>query len=173
MLSLTTLLALALTADTGTFTVEVGKSLPPFQEIALYDAGATKLRAKLESGKPITLPGTGPFDVIATPKDGVPVRVATVKSEARQVLQLADVLGTIEVFADNLPRAAAIVVTATDDPGPGERGHVVILRATDYRVEMVVPDGTYAVWVIPANGARAQKIRDNLRVLAGRSHRIE
>ena len=58
------------------------------------------------------------------------------------------------------------------DPGPGEKGHTAIQTASDYRVEMAVPAGTYAVWVVPANGAKAQRVDDSVRVQAGRSVKV-
>ena len=45
-------------------------------------------------------------------------------------------------------------------------------EAADYRVDMCVPPGAYAVWVVPANGAKAQRVVDNARVQAGRSTRV-
>jgi hypothetical protein len=76
------------------------------------------------------------------------------------------------VRSDDLPRADSVVVTATDDPGPGEKGHVALQKAGDYKEDMVVPAGTYAVWVVPFNGAKAQRIADNVRVLAGREAKV-
>lgn len=179
MLTLT-LVALSLGADADrTLLVEVAKSLPAFSQIAVYrsdDAKQQTLLATLEAGKPAKLGGAGPFDVIATPKGGLPVRIAhklEIKPGTTHALRLADFLGVVEVFGDNFPRAEAIVITAKDDPGPGEKGHVPLQRASDYRVEMVVPDGKYAVWVIPANGARALKVNDDVRVLAGHRERVE
>src|SRR5438477_256921 len=43
---------------------------------------------------------------------------------------------------------------------------------SDYRVEMPAPEGFYAVWLVPANGARAQRIEDRIRVLPGKIVRI-
>jgi hypothetical protein len=87
-------------------------------------------------------------------------------------LKIADVLGAVEVFGENFPRADKVVLTDVKDPGPGEKGHVPVQVATEYRVDMLVPPGTYAVWVVPANGARAQRVEDNVRVQAGRSVRV-
>lgn len=180
MLSFATLVALSLGADADrTLLVEVAKSLPAFSEIAVYrtdDAKWLKPVARLEAGKPAKLVAAGPFDVIATPKGGLPVTIAhklEIKPGTTHALRLADFVGVVEVFGDNFPRAEAIVITAKDDPGPGEKGHAPMQRASDYRTDMVVPDGKYAVWVIPANGARAQKVRDDVRVLAGHRERVE
>ena len=120
------------------------------------------------------LPAAGTYDLYFTPKGGLPVKLLE-KWEAKvgkQTVTLSDHLGTVFVRSDDLPRADAVVVTATDDPGPGEKGHIAIQKAGDYKEDMVVPAGTYAVWVMPFNGAKAQKVADNVRVLAGREAKV-
>jgi hypothetical protein len=125
--------------------------------------------------EPLVLPGEGPFEVFVKPKGGIAVRVAeklTVKAGHTHELKVGDVLGTVEVFGDNFPRAEKVVLTGVKDPGPGEKGHVAVQSAKGYRVGMAVPPGTYAVWVVPANGAKAVRVADNVRVQAGRSVRV-
>jgi hypothetical protein len=124
---------------------------------------------------PLKLPHAGPFAVWVTPKGGAPVRAAdklTAKPGETVELKFGDLFGTLEVFGDDFPRAEKVVVTDPRDPGPGEKGHVAIQTASDYRVDMLVPPGTYAVWVVPANGAKPQRVEDNVRVQAGRSTRV-
>ncbi len=124
---------------------------------------------------PLKLPHAGPFVVWVTPKGGVPVRAAeklTAQPGETVELKFGDLFGTLEVFGDEFPRAEKVVVTDPRDPGPGEKGHVAIQTASDYRIDMLVPPGTYAVWVVPANGAKAQRVEDGARVRAGRSTRI-
>jgi hypothetical protein len=138
-------------------------------------AGKEKTHTVTAFGKPNTIRGEGPFEVHVKPKGGVPVRVAdklTVKAGATHELKLGDLLGSVEVFGDNFPRAAKVVLTDVKDDGPGEKGHVAVQEATEYRVEMAAPPGTYAVWVVPDNGAKAQRVVDNVRVQAGRSTRV-
>jgi hypothetical protein len=121
------------------------------------------------------LPGEGPFEVWVKPQGGTAVQVADkliIDSGTTSDLKLADRLGTIEVIGDDFPRAERIVITALRDPGPGEKGHTPIQSATAYRVPMCVPPGMYEVWVVPANGAKAQRVEDNVRVQAGRSVKV-
>jgi hypothetical protein len=130
-------------------------------------------RSKFDA--PIPLPHDGPFEVVVKPKGGLPVVVLdrlTVKPGTVHRLRTGDVLGTVEVFGDDLPRAEKIVITDVKDPGPGEKGHVAVQSAGEYRAALLVPPGTYAVWVVPANGARPQRVVDNVRVQAGRSIRV-
>lgn len=125
--------------------------------------------------KPLKLPDAGPFEVWVKPKDGVAVKAVEnlkVKGGETHELKLGDVLGVVEVFGDNFPRAEKVVLTDTRDPGPGEKGHVAVQWVKDYRIEMCAPPGTYAVWVVPANGAKAQRVEDNVRVQAGRTVRV-
>ncbi|VTU01375.1 unnamed protein product [Gemmataceae bacterium] len=137
--------------------------------------GKAKTHTVTAFGKPSFVAGTGPYEVFVKPKGGIPVRVAdrlTVRAGATHELKVGDLLGSVEVFGDNFPRAAKVVLTDVKDDGPGEKGHVAVQEAKEYRVEMAAPPGTYAVWVVPDNGAKAQRVVDNVRVQAGRSTRV-
>ncbi len=114
---------------------------------------------------------------VSTQRGLPPVESVTVyqtKDGKREIVgnELMNLEKAKEVFGDNLPRADKVVITDTRDPGPGEKGHVAVQVASDYRTDMAVPPGTYAVWVVPANGAKAQKVEDNVRVQAGRSVKV-
>jgi hypothetical protein len=125
--------------------------------------------------KPAALPGEGPFEVFVKSNGGVPVRAVeklTVKAGKTHELKIGNLLGAVEVCGDDFPRAEKIVLTDVKDPGPGEKGHVAVQVASEYRIDMLAPPGTYAVWVVPANGARPQRVVDNVRVLAGRNIRV-
>lgn len=158
--------------------VHTARGLPAIEVVTVYhqkDGTRTKAGELTKLDAPLPLPSDGPFEVWVKPKGGIEVRAADklkLKAGAAHDLKLGDVLGTVEVFGDDLPRADKVVITDVRDPGPGEKGHVAIQTAADYRVEMLVPAGTYAVWVVPANGARAQRVEDNVRVQAGRSTRV-
>ena len=78
------------------------------------------------------------------PKAGIPVRAVeklTVKAGKTYEFKIGDVLGAVEVIGDDLPRAEKIVLTDVKDPGPGEKGHVAVQVALDYRVDMLAPAG--------------------------------
>ena len=168
----------ALADDTRQLKVHPQRGLPAVERVTVYQTKDGKRESVSELTKldtPLTLPADGPFAVWVKPKNGMAVRVLdklTVEAGQTHDLKLGDVLGTIEVFGDNFPRAEKIVITDPRDPGPGEKGHVAVQVASDYRVEMLVPVGTYAVWVVPANGAKAQRVKDNVRVQAGRGVRV-
>lgn len=159
--------------------VSTQRGIPAVESVTVYRTKDGKREvvgdalANFDKVKP--LPGEGPFEVWVKPKGGTAVKVLdklTVAAGKTHELKLGEVLGVVEVFGDNFPRADRIVLTDTRDPGPGEKGHVAVQAAKDYRVEMCVPPGAYAVWVVPANGAKAQKVEDNVRVQAGRSVRV-
>ena len=159
--------------------VSTQRGIPAVESVTVYQTKDGKRETvgdaltTFDKSKP--LPGDGPFEVWVKPKGGIAVKVLdklTVAAGKTHELKLGEVLGVVEVFGDTFPRADRIVLTDTRDPGPGEKGHVAVQAAGDYRVEMCVPPGAYAVWVVPANGARAQKVEDNVRVQAGRSVRV-
>jgi hypothetical protein len=116
------------------------------------------------------LPGDGPYDVWFVPKDGKPVKALAnwkPKDGANDV-KLNDHLGVINFRGEGQPRGT-LVVTPYDDEGPESKKHTVVQTASDTRAEMAVPPGDYAVWVVPQSGARARKVVDKIRVLAGKT----
>lgn len=169
--------SLAAADDTHKLLVQPTK-LFAVESVTVVKAKDVKQKVLLELtkfDKPGVLPGEGPFDVLVKPKGGIPVRVAanlTIQGGETFEVKLADELGSVEVLGDDLPRAEKVVLTDVKDPGPGEKGHVAVQWGKGYREELVVPPGAYAVWVVPANGARAVRVADNVRVQAGRSTRV-
>ena len=120
-------------------------------------------------------PGTA-IDLWLVPKVGDPLRIASsLKVEAGKTadVKLSDTFGILTVRGDGLPRLGKIVVTSENDPGPDEKGHLRVQFAEDYRTEMILPAGTYRIWIVPHNGARATKIEDAVRILAGRTATVD
>jgi hypothetical protein len=175
------LLALsASSADDGErhFKVILPRGLGVIESVTVYQTkdGKREPVAEIKKfDKPVELPNDGPFEVFVKPKSGIAVRAIeklTVKASKTHEFKIGNVLGAVEVVGDDLPRAEKIVLTDVKDPGPGEKGHVAVQVASDYRVDMLAPPGAYAVWVVPANGAKAQRVVDNVRVQAGRNVRV-
>jgi hypothetical protein len=166
-----------------TLTLTSSRVLPKLESVSVYKAGAAiagKEKAKpvltVKFGEAITLPDDGPFDVYVKPKGQENVLAAaklSVKAGKSHELKLGDLFGTVQVFQnDDSPRLGKIIITPQDDPGPDEKGHVAVQVGTEYREELVVPDGVYAVWLVSGNGARGQRIADRIRVLAGKNVRV-
>lgn len=164
-------------------TVSPSKALPKIDAVLVYEAGSVKpgkARPKpVHSGKPgeaMILPGNGPYDIYVRPKGQSEVLVAAkldVVPRKPNELKLGESLGTLQVFQnDDSPRLGKIVLTDPLDPGPDEKGHIPVQTGTEYREELVVPDGFYAVWLVPGNGARAQRIVERIRVLPGKNVRV-
>ena len=158
--------------------------LPPMTAIAAVKGGAPGPGAKdfrpvasvADYKDTLALPGEGPFDVWWQPREGKAVRVLcgfAAKEPGVKEIKLATLLGVVRVRGDKLPRASLVVVAPQGDPGPDEKGHFAVQMAPDYRAEMAVPEGFYSVWIKPANGARAQRVEDRVRVLAGKRTEVE
>jgi hypothetical protein len=116
------------------------------------------------------IPGEGPYDVWFVPKDGKAIKAVAgwkAKDGANEI-KLNDHLGVISFRGDGQPRGS-LLVTPYDDEGPEAKKHVVIQTASDTRAEMAVPPGDYAIWVVPESGARARRVVDKIRVLAGKT----
>jgi hypothetical protein len=158
--------------------VVISRAIPAIESITVYQKNEEMRKSVCEVSKfdkPCILPNEGPFEVLVKPKGGIPIKVAenlTVKSGQIHELKLGELIGSVEVFGDNFPRADKIVLTDERDPGPGEKGHVAVQVATEYRIDMAAPPGFYAVWAVPANGAKAQRIVERVRVMAGKSVRV-
>ena len=118
----------------------------------------------------VALPTGGPFDIYVIPQGGLPVRLAEklmVPPGQTVRLRLEDRFGVVRIFGEGLPRPQRLVLTPMHDPGPGARGHRAIQVVGNYRQNMLVPPGTYELWLVPAQGARPQRLAENIRVLAG------
>ncbi len=127
-------------------------------------------------GQPIRLPSEGTCEVWIVPRGGLAVRVTdklTITKGTTTTISLSERLGAIRIFGDGLPRPARVVVTPVRDPGPGRSGHVAVQQAAGFRVNMLVPPGRYEVWLVPANGAAAERIAENVRVFAGQVHAVD
>jgi hypothetical protein len=155
--------------------------LPPVKSVVVTKAGepgpgqpkhtAVVTVAKLKDEA--RLPGSGPFDAWLVPADGLPVKaVAGLTVKESTEVKLNDYLGVIRVRGDDQPRGK-LLVTPHQDPGPEGKGHTVVQTAGDTRAELAVPPGDYAVWVLPASGARARRIADKVRVQAGKTATVE
>lgn len=148
--------------------IVVTKSGAPGPGAAKHQAVATATQYK----EAVKLPGDGPYDIWWQAKDGIAVRVLrglkVLEGETKEV-KIDDHVGIVAVRGDGQPRAALVTVAAQDDPGPDEKGHIPVQTAKDYRVEMVVPEGFYALWITPENGARPRKVNDRFKVPAGKA----
>jgi hypothetical protein len=154
--------------------------LPAVKSIVLVKAGepgpgSPKFKAIAEAakyGEVIKLPKEGPYDVWWQGKDGLAAKAIAgllLKGGEKRTIKLTDYLGVVNFRGDGQPRATLITIAAQDDPGPDEKGHRAIQTAKDYRVDMVVPEGFYSLWIIPENSARPRKINDRFRVQAGKT----
>jgi len=179
------LIASAARADEPARLAVVGsKTQPAIESVAVYRFVAPSRTAQpkpvvtaTKLDPPFALPDGGPFTVFVTPKGGAAVvveRNVKVEPGKTHTIKLVEKLGVIDVFRrDDSPRVGKIVATDPFDAGPDEKGHVPVQTAADFRVEMLLPEGDYAVWVVPENGARAIRVADRVRVLAGRVVRVD
>lgn len=137
--------------------------------------GSAKFKAVAETAKfneLIKLPSEGPFDIWWLPKESMSVRITsnvTLKDGTPRDIKVTDFLGVVSFRGDGQPRAALVTIAAQDDPGPDEKGHRPVQTAKDYRIDMVVPEGFYSLWVTPENGARPRKVNERFRVQAGKT----
>jgi len=187
MRSLCLLLLLASTssaADRGVRVTAPEKLFPPMKALVIVKAGEPgpglakhQPIASIDRYKETLKFSTeGPYDVWWQPKTGQPVRVLanlTLKDGEEREIKLADLLGIVTFRGDEQPRASLVTIAPQDDPGPGEKGHRAIQTAHEFRVDMVVPDGFYSLWITPENNGRPRKIIDRFRAQAGKSVQLD
>ncbi|HEX3149086.1 MAG TPA: hypothetical protein VHR66_13480 [Gemmataceae bacterium] len=152
--------------------------LPPVKEIVFTKAGTPApgdskhepLYAVPDLTNKLKTAEEGPYDIWFVPKDGKAIKaIAGFKvKEGTNEIKLNDHLGVISFRGTDQPRGS-LIVTAYDDEGPETKKHVVIQAAGDTRAEMAVAPGDYAIWVVPQSGARARRVVDKIRVLAGKT----
>ncbi len=126
--------------------------------------------------KKVKIANNCPINIWWFPKEGLPVLIREnfpIAKLKKLEIVLDEFLGLVEVDGRNQPRCSRIVLTETDDPGPDEKNHVPQQTAKDYRELIAVREGFYAVWIIPDNGSRAQKIADRIRVQSGKKTTVE
>lgn len=178
-----TLLVILLAAGTAgagdtKLTVQPHKGFPPVESVEVYrtaDGKREKVAEATRFAAPLAVPAGVPLEVWVRCEGGLAVKLPdalTLAADRTHDLKIGAVLGVVEVFGDDFPRAGKVVLTDPRDPGPGEKGHVAIQTAGEYRVGMCAPPGVYAVWVVPANGAKPQRVADRVRVSAGRVVRV-
>jgi hypothetical protein len=155
--------------------------LPPLKNVVVTKAGEpgpgqpkhAAIASVAKLSEEAKLPTDGPFDVWLVPTDGLPIKaVAGLTVKESTEVKLNEYLGVIRVRGGDQPRGK-LLVTPHQDPGPEGKGHTVIQTAGDTRAELAVPPGDYAVWVVPATGARARRIADKVRVQAGKTATVE
>ena len=136
--------------------------------------GQAKHQAILEIttlGKAVKLPDAGPFDVWWIPQhDGMATKILAGESfkEGLREIALLEIVGGVRVRGDNRARPQIIALTEPNAPGPDDAGYAPLATCKEFRSEMIVPTGFYALWFRGGNSARAEKLESKLKVLAGK-----
>lgn len=183
--ALVSCLAVSLSAaradDPPALTVAPSKLFPKDVSVMVFESGKGEPGRKgappvltierVRFGQAVGLPGAGPFDVYLVPEFTYAVRLKEkwAPKPGANELKPADELGVVRVRPDGLPRAEMILLTKPDDPGPGDpKKHNPVQGTRYYDRDLPAKPGTYTVWVVPANGARARKVAEKVKVQAGK-----
>lgn len=172
-------------AGENTTSVRFTLALPvAVQHVVVVPAGemvSAKSARTVELAKAIELSTNTVSDVWVMPKVGLPVRaLAKFKPAVPKeplgkpaMVTLDDELALLRIVRTDLPRPSKVVLAPVFDRGPDEPGHKAVQTVPDYSTPLLAPPGQYSLWVVPANGARPQRVEDNLRLLAGRSTTLD
>ncbi len=135
--------------------------MPPMKELATADQSGTnstlasyKINTVTEYGAELRQPSADPVNIWWIPEKGLPVlMVGQFENPQREIKQLRpeDYLGMVRLQSDGGGTGVRIVV-ATLASTAGTVSAYVVQEADAYNQDMVVPVGTYKLWVIQGGG---------------------
>jgi hypothetical protein len=161
------------------FTLPADAGFPAPKKLVLVKAGVpgpgqAKHEAILEIttfGKTATLPDAGPFDLWWIPQHGG-MATKIMAGESFKVglreIALLEIVGGVRVRGDNRARPQVIALTEPNAPGPDDVGYAPLATCKEFKSEMILPAGFYALWFRGGNSARAEKLESRLKVLSGK-----
>jgi hypothetical protein len=125
----------------------------------------------------LRLPSDDEYELWWVPKEkeAVPVKMIdklSIKERVIREIRPEDYLGIVRVLGEGQPKPKAIHISRPD-AGAGTTGSYLVQSASKYGADMVVPEGTYSVWVLPAAGGDAIPLEKKLKVNAGELVELE
>ncbi len=158
-------------------------SLPKLGKIAVvaddgHPPGAPYYKPVLEVtayGQEMRLPTADKYDIYWQPEVGLPVLLAKGFSvKDRKVMDLSPdlALGIVRVVGSGQPAPKLIALVEPSGHSPDEGYFKPIQIATRFGEDMVVPKGSYDVWVKPQQG-KSQMLEGKLEVKPGEVTQIE
>jgi hypothetical protein len=126
-------------------------------------------------GQVLRLPSTEKFDFWWEGQEGIAVRM--ISGLAIEERKLVDVkpeehLGVLVITGTDLPQPKVVGVVVVGGSGP-DGNFYPIQTSTKWGVPMVVPAGTYDIWLKDAEGGIAELIESKFEVAAGKITTIE
>jgi hypothetical protein len=102
--------------------------------------------------------------------DGISTKILAGESfkEGLREIALLEIVGGVRVRGESRARPQLLALTAPNGPGPDDEGYAPLATGKQFKTEMIVPVGFYALWFRGGNSARAEKLESRLKVLAGK-----
>lgn len=156
---------------------------PAMKQIALIDTRRPlphrhNYRAITESNtydRPIRIPsGKKTYDLGFLPAEGMAVRLAPgIQIPDRSTIQIQpeDYLGLVNLGGEGLPPAKLVALVKPGKAGPGHNFDP-IQKANRYGTDLLVPAGTYDLWIQGADG-KTELIEEELEVSAGQRLQLD
>lgn len=148
--------------------IETGKPLPErhnyvgITETQVYD-------------RPIRIPsGKKTYDLGFLPAEGMAVRLAPgIQIPDRSTIQVQpeDYLGLVNLGGEGLPPAKLVALVLPGKAGPGHN-FAPIQTATQYGKDLIVPAGSYDLWIQTIDGKR-ELLEEELTVPAGQRLQLD
>jgi Mg-chelatase subunit ChlD len=154
--------------------------LPPVKEIRLYKAGSYSplvpsqgVEAVVKYGEEIRLPSADKYDLYWFPEKGMPVLILKgFSQEERRLREIRpeEYLGMVRVAGSGLPKAKEIFLAQNYDP---ISRHGLIQVVSGYNQDLVVPAGTYQLYIRRADNGDVQRLEEKLEVEAGKVTEVD
>ena len=158
--------------------------LPALESFYLARAGVDRMAlradhvAKIEKyGEILRIPPSvkiDKFDIWWVPQQGRAIRMSKDLhvDETTLTIKPEDHLGLVRVTGKNLPAAGNVLLTPVGTASFAIRAQAT-QTASGFGKDMVVAPGDYDLWIEPADGARAERVAERLKVEAGKATLVE
>ena len=158
-------------------------ALPPMKSIVLSAKGGfppghgshAAVATITKYGQDLRLPSEAAFDVWWVPAEGLPVKMLngfSLKERKRVDVKPEAHLGLVQLNGEGLPKPKLVGLVEVGGFGLGHGSCQPVQLAKTFGVPMVVPKGSYDLWMLPADGA-GEKLEEKLEVKAGELTTIE
>ena len=120
-------------------------------------------------GEEIRVPSADDFDLWWESTEGKAIRIVknfSIKNRGIVELHIEPYLGFVRVLGKKARPPKWVVLTPVGKGNP-------VQVATKYGVDMIVPAGTYELWIKPAGGPVQEQLESRLEVKAGQTLEIE
>jgi hypothetical protein len=146
--------------------------IAPLKELLIVFAGTTQpistseiLASRDKYNQIVRLPADGHYDVYWVPQEGKSlcmIRNLTLEQANPKEIRPEEHFGFVRVSGKDLPAAKEIIAVPAGTTQPILVGEIV-QQAPGYGENMMLPAGTYDLWLIPAEGKTPERLEERIK----------